>query len=159
MEPMVRIELTTDGLRNRCSTAELHWLKPLKINHFRRFLHRLWGCLHAQFVSGVFSSHENNILTNRAQNEFVLNQNTVSTPHPLQTQQEIFWVWLCQWQVNSPFRFFRTAAGAPDSDSARGSLFAEHASPKPGAPKRCCLVHQPASFRIARFAAGVIMPA
>ncbi len=26
MEPMVRIELTTCGLRNRCSTTELHWL-------------------------------------------------------------------------------------------------------------------------------------
>ena len=26
MEPMAGIEPTTDGLRNRCSTAELHWL-------------------------------------------------------------------------------------------------------------------------------------
>ncbi|MEY2466860.1 MAG: hypothetical protein QOD03_1381 [Verrucomicrobiota bacterium] len=25
MEPMVGIEPTTDGLRNRCSTTELHW--------------------------------------------------------------------------------------------------------------------------------------
>ena len=34
VEPMVRIELTTYGLRNRCSTTELHWraasLYPLK---------------------------------------------------------------------------------------------------------------------------------
>jgi hypothetical protein len=30
MEPMVRIELTTDGLRNRCSTTELHWLENEK---------------------------------------------------------------------------------------------------------------------------------
>ena len=27
MEPMVGIEPTTDGLRNRCSTTELHWLQ------------------------------------------------------------------------------------------------------------------------------------
>ena len=26
MEPMAGIEPATDGLRNRCSTAELHWL-------------------------------------------------------------------------------------------------------------------------------------
>ena len=25
LEPVVRIELTTYGLRNRCSTTELHW--------------------------------------------------------------------------------------------------------------------------------------
>ena len=31
MEPMAGIEPATDGLRNRCSTAELHWL-----NHFVR---------------------------------------------------------------------------------------------------------------------------
>ncbi len=29
MEPMVGIEPTTYGLRNRCSTTELHWLKSL----------------------------------------------------------------------------------------------------------------------------------
>ena len=34
MEPMVGIEPTTDGLRNRCSTTELHWLPiaPDKLN-------------------------------------------------------------------------------------------------------------------------------
>src|SRR5258708_14683133 len=30
MEPMAGIEPATDGLRNRCSTTELHWL-----NHFQ----------------------------------------------------------------------------------------------------------------------------
>jgi hypothetical protein len=30
MEPMVGIEPTTDGLRNRCSTTELHWPAKLK---------------------------------------------------------------------------------------------------------------------------------
>ena len=29
MEPVVGIEPTTDGLQNRCSTAELNWLKCL----------------------------------------------------------------------------------------------------------------------------------
>ena len=28
VEPMAGIEPATDGLRNRCSTTELHWLKP-----------------------------------------------------------------------------------------------------------------------------------
>ena len=28
MEPVVGIEPTTYGLRNRCSTTELHWLVP-----------------------------------------------------------------------------------------------------------------------------------
>ena len=32
---MVGIEPTTDGLRNRCSTAELHWLNHLEINGAR----------------------------------------------------------------------------------------------------------------------------
>jgi hypothetical protein len=36
MEPMVRIELTTDGLRNRCSTTELHWPKVSKIKRQTR---------------------------------------------------------------------------------------------------------------------------
>jgi hypothetical protein len=31
VEPMAGIEPATDGLRNRCSTTELHWL-PLKRN-------------------------------------------------------------------------------------------------------------------------------
>jgi hypothetical protein len=35
MEPMVGIEPTTDGLRNRCSTTELHWLNSLKNKRFR----------------------------------------------------------------------------------------------------------------------------
>jgi hypothetical protein len=30
MEPMAGIEPATDGLRNRCSTTELHWLNGLK---------------------------------------------------------------------------------------------------------------------------------
>jgi hypothetical protein len=30
MEPMAGIEPATDGLRNRCSTTELHWLDGLK---------------------------------------------------------------------------------------------------------------------------------
>ncbi len=30
LEPMAGIEPATDGLRNRCSTAELHWLIYLK---------------------------------------------------------------------------------------------------------------------------------
>src|SRR5258708_39442922 len=29
MEPMAGIEPATDGLRNRCSTTELHWLKTI----------------------------------------------------------------------------------------------------------------------------------
>ena len=33
MEPMVRIELTTDGLRNRCSTTELHWPPKDVVRH------------------------------------------------------------------------------------------------------------------------------
>ena len=28
MEPMAGIEPATDGLRNRCSTTELHWHRP-----------------------------------------------------------------------------------------------------------------------------------
>ena len=35
MEPMVGIEPTTDGLRNRCSTTELHWLQF--VNQSARF--------------------------------------------------------------------------------------------------------------------------
>ena len=39
MEPMAGIEPATDGLRNRCSTAELHWL-PLSTNsHVANVLH------------------------------------------------------------------------------------------------------------------------
>jgi hypothetical protein len=30
VEPMAGIEPATDGLRNRCSTTELHWLKPVE---------------------------------------------------------------------------------------------------------------------------------
>src|SRR5436190_6451770 len=37
MEPMVGIEPTTYGLRNRCSTAELHWLFTLKQTKRRLF--------------------------------------------------------------------------------------------------------------------------
>ena len=37
MEPMAGIEPATDGLRNRCSTAELHWLD-------QPFLWRFRGC-------------------------------------------------------------------------------------------------------------------
>lgn len=33
MEPMAGIEPATDGLRNRCSTTELHWLNGLKNKH------------------------------------------------------------------------------------------------------------------------------
>jgi hypothetical protein len=32
---MAGIEPATDGLRNRCSTTELHWLNGLKNKHFR----------------------------------------------------------------------------------------------------------------------------
>ena len=32
VEPMAGIEPATDGLRNRCSTTELHWLLALKIH-------------------------------------------------------------------------------------------------------------------------------
>ena len=35
MEPMAGIEPATDGLRNRCSTTELHWLQP-KVDILRR---------------------------------------------------------------------------------------------------------------------------
>jgi hypothetical protein len=38
---MAGIEPATDGLRNRCSTAELHWLNGLKNNNFRMFLKEL----------------------------------------------------------------------------------------------------------------------
>ena len=34
MEPMAGIEPATDGLRNRCSTAELHWLKTIEKSAF-----------------------------------------------------------------------------------------------------------------------------
>src|SRR5208282_1207021 len=34
MEPMAGIEPATDGLRNRCSTAELHWLKTIENKAF-----------------------------------------------------------------------------------------------------------------------------
>ena len=41
LEPVVGIEPTTDGLRNRCSTTELHWRegleKPVKLNVFKLF--------------------------------------------------------------------------------------------------------------------------
>ena len=39
MEPMAGIEPATDGLRNRCSTAELHWLSLEKqsLPVFREF--------------------------------------------------------------------------------------------------------------------------
>ena len=30
LEPMAGIEPATDGLRNRCSTTELHWLRPCR---------------------------------------------------------------------------------------------------------------------------------
>jgi hypothetical protein len=30
MEPMAGIEPATDGLRNRCSTTELHWLESVE---------------------------------------------------------------------------------------------------------------------------------
>ena len=35
MEPMAGIEPATDGLRNRCSTTELHWLpkRVAQANH------------------------------------------------------------------------------------------------------------------------------
>ncbi len=35
MEPMVRIELTTYGLRNRCSTTELHWRRDGRAGHWK----------------------------------------------------------------------------------------------------------------------------
>lgn len=35
MEPMAGIEPATDGLRNRCSTAELHWLHCLRFRSGR----------------------------------------------------------------------------------------------------------------------------
>src|SRR5438552_18371708 len=34
MEPMAGIEPATDGLRNRCSTAELHWLNYYELNQY-----------------------------------------------------------------------------------------------------------------------------
>ena len=33
MEPMAGIEPATDGLRNRCSTTELHWLPCNSVNY------------------------------------------------------------------------------------------------------------------------------
>jgi hypothetical protein len=36
MEPVVGIEPTTDGLQNRCSTAELNWLNATKLKNCRQ---------------------------------------------------------------------------------------------------------------------------
>jgi hypothetical protein len=41
MEPMAGIEPATDGLRNRCSTAELHWLKTIENKAFFMLLFSL----------------------------------------------------------------------------------------------------------------------
>jgi hypothetical protein len=51
MEPMVGIEPTTYGLRNRCSTTELHWLGdwPLNLNQAPS-----WG-KHISVREGIFS--------------------------------------------------------------------------------------------------------
>jgi hypothetical protein len=40
MEPMAGIEPATDGLRNRCSTAELHWRNDPKNRRFRLLFKR-----------------------------------------------------------------------------------------------------------------------
>jgi hypothetical protein len=44
VEPMSGIEPPTYGLRNRCSTTELHWLKPFKLNHLIQQRH--WQYFH-----------------------------------------------------------------------------------------------------------------
>jgi hypothetical protein len=46
MEPMAGIEPATDGLRNRCSTAELHW-RP---DHNRPRSQRMLGGLQTAFL-------------------------------------------------------------------------------------------------------------
>jgi hypothetical protein len=45
VEPAVRVELTTGGLRNRCSTTELRWHADdiiLELMRMNNFLCRFW---------------------------------------------------------------------------------------------------------------------
>jgi hypothetical protein len=56
MEPVVRIELTTHGLQNRCSTTELNWLDVIEGKAF-----------HAVIPTGFFNHGNVITFTSRAQ--------------------------------------------------------------------------------------------
>ena len=55
---MSGIEPPTYGLRNRCSTTELHWLKLLNLNRLIQQLH--WLCFHT--VTRFGTSHQKYIM-------------------------------------------------------------------------------------------------
>jgi hypothetical protein len=62
MEPAVRIELTTHGLQNRCSTAELSWLETIENKAFYAviFAGFLGACILNLYMV-CFFSYENDI--------------------------------------------------------------------------------------------------
>ena len=104
LEPALGFEPRTYGLQNRCSTAELSWLKTIENKAFYAviFAGFLGACILNLYMVCFFSYEDNITITNQAQNGRGLGQNTVSQPHPLQTQRDIFWARPGQWQVNSP---------------------------------------------------------
>ena len=62
VEPAVRIELTTHGLQNRCSTAELSWLETIENKAFYAviFAGFLGACILNLYMV-CFFSYENDI--------------------------------------------------------------------------------------------------
>ena len=108
MEPALGIEPRTDGLQNRCSTAELSWLKSIENKAFYAviFTGYLSCCILDLYMVCSFCYEVQHTIVHQAQRGLGLGQNPLSKSHPLQTQWNIFWACPGQWQVNSS----RTAA-------------------------------------------------
>ena len=80
MEPMAGIEPATDGLRNRCSTAELHWLTTIENKAFYASILTgfLGACILNLYMACFFCYEDQHTNTDQAQNRFGLGQNAVS---------------------------------------------------------------------------------
>lgn len=89
VEPMAGIEPATDGLRNRCSTTELHWLFKVIKDFLALFsLAFLSACI----VYGMFFPAIKITLPSQTKRraDVDLGQNTISKPTSLQIQRYDF---------------------------------------------------------------------
>jgi hypothetical protein len=78
---MAGIEPATDGLRNRCSATELHWLKTIVNKAFTLLFPSGFQAFAYSICIWCSFGYENDItITDQAQGRYGLSQNTQSQP-------------------------------------------------------------------------------